>query len=64
MCHVQLFGKLKGKEGAPKAPRDVANALIAALPANEVKWKCNHQTCKLATACGMRSVPESCETPD
>jgi arginyl-tRNA synthetase len=31
-----LFGKLKGKEGAPKAPRDVANALISALPANEL----------------------------
>lgn len=29
-----LFGKLKGTEGAPKAPRDVANAILAALPQN------------------------------
>jgi len=33
---MQLFGKLKGKENAPKAPRDVANALIANLPTNEL----------------------------
>jgi hypothetical protein len=33
---MALFGKLKGKEGAPKAPRDVANALLAALPANDL----------------------------
>lgn len=31
-----LFGKLKGKEGAPKAPRDVANAVLSALPANQI----------------------------
>jgi arginyl-tRNA synthetase len=31
-----LFGKLKGKEGAPKAPRDAANGILAALPANEL----------------------------
>ncbi|KAG1677444.1 hypothetical protein FOA52_001899 [Chlamydomonas sp. UWO 241] len=31
-----LFGKLKGTEGAPKAPRDVGLALIAALPQNEL----------------------------
>ena len=31
-----LFGKLKGKEGAPKAPRDAANAVLAALPPNEL----------------------------
>ena len=30
-----LFGKLKGKEGAPKAPRDVATAILAALPPND-----------------------------
>jgi arginyl-tRNA synthetase len=29
-----LFGKLKGKEGAPKNPRDVATAITAALPSN------------------------------
>lgn len=33
---MQLFGKLKGKENAPKAPRDVANALVANLPPNQV----------------------------
>ena len=31
-----LFGKLKGKDGAPKAPRDAANAVLAALPPNEL----------------------------
>ncbi|KAF8073007.1 Arginine--tRNA ligase [Scenedesmus sp. PABB004] len=31
-----LFGRLKGTEGAPKAPRDVATAVVAALPANEL----------------------------
>jgi arginyl-tRNA synthetase len=30
---MALFGKLKGKEGAPKSPRDVATAILAALPA-------------------------------
>ncbi len=33
---MALFGKLKGQPGAPKAPRDVANALVAAVPANEL----------------------------
>ena len=33
---MPLFGRLKGKEGAPKAPRDVASAILAALPANGV----------------------------
>jgi arginyl-tRNA synthetase len=28
-----VFGRLKGKEGAPKAPRDVAAKIVAALPA-------------------------------
>ena len=27
-----VFGRLKGKEGAPKAPRDVAAKIVAALP--------------------------------
>ncbi len=31
-----LFGRLKGKEGAPKAPRDVSAAVLAALPPNDV----------------------------
>jgi len=31
---MALFGKLKGKEGAPKSPRDVAAAVLAALPAD------------------------------
>ena len=31
-----LFGKLKGKEGAPKTPRDTANAVLAALPPNDL----------------------------
>lgn len=33
---MALFGKLKGKAGAPKAPRDVATAVLAALPANSL----------------------------
>lgn len=33
---MALFGKLKGTENAPKAPRDVANAILAALPANDL----------------------------
>ncbi len=33
---MQLFAKVKGKEGAPKSPRDVANAILAALPANSL----------------------------
>lgn len=33
---MPLFGRLKGREGAPKAPRDVATALLAALPPNGV----------------------------
>ncbi|KAG2495395.1 hypothetical protein HYH03_006662 [Edaphochlamys debaryana] len=33
---MALFGKLKGTEGAPKAPRDVANAILTALPANDL----------------------------
>ena len=31
---MALFGKLKGKEGAPKAPRDVASGILKALPSN------------------------------
>ena len=31
---MPLFGKLKGREGAPKAPRDIAQAILGALPAN------------------------------
>jgi arginyl-tRNA synthetase len=31
---MPLHGKLKGTEGAPKAPRDIANKIVAALPAN------------------------------
>eukprot|EP00195_Chlamydomonas_chlamydogama_P013083 CAMPEP_0202901536 /NCGR_PEP_ID=MMETSP1392-20130828/14309_1 /ASSEMBLY_ACC=CAM_ASM_000868 /TAXON_ID=225041 /ORGANISM="Chlamydomonas chlamydogama, Strain SAG 11-48b" /LENGTH=593 /DNA_ID=CAMNT_0049588109 /DNA_START=305 /DNA_END=2086 /DNA_ORIENTATION=+ len=31
-----LFGRLKGTPNAPKAPRDVANAIVAAIPANEM----------------------------
>jgi arginyl-tRNA synthetase len=30
---MALFAKVKGKEGAPKSPRDVAAAIVAALPA-------------------------------
>lgn len=33
---MPLFGKLKGKEGAPKSPRDVALAIVNALPQNGV----------------------------
>jgi arginyl-tRNA synthetase len=33
---MPLFGRLKGKPGAPKAPRDVATAILAAVPANGV----------------------------
>lgn len=33
---MPLFGKLKGSEGAPKAPRDIATALVAALPAGSL----------------------------
>eukprot|EP00887_Chlorella_sp_A99_P002749 scaffold6.g2749.t1 len=33
---MAVFGKLKGKEGAPKAPRAVAEALVAHLPAGVV----------------------------
>ncbi|KXZ44683.1 hypothetical protein GPECTOR_63g12 [Gonium pectorale] len=33
---MALFGKLKGTEGAPKAPRDVANAILGALPKNDL----------------------------
>lgn len=29
---MSLFGKLKGSEGAPKAPRDVGTAIMKALP--------------------------------
>jgi arginyl-tRNA synthetase len=29
-----LFGKLKGKEGAPKNPREVATAIVSGLPDN------------------------------
>lgn len=29
---MSLFGKLKGKEGAPKSPRDTATAIVNALP--------------------------------
>lgn len=31
---MPLFGKMKGKEGCPKAPRDVANSIVASLPTN------------------------------
>eukprot|EP00878_Enallax_costatus_P002829 GHUV01003021.1.p1 GENE.GHUV01003021.1~~GHUV01003021.1.p1 ORF type:complete len:672 (+),score=213.86 GHUV01003021.1:232-2016(+) len=31
---MALFGKLKGKEGAPKNPRDVATAILKGLPDN------------------------------
>jgi arginyl-tRNA synthetase len=31
---MPLFGKMKGKEGAPKNPRDAATAIVNALPAN------------------------------
>ena len=30
-----VFGRLKGKEGAPKAPRDVAARIVAALPSSD-----------------------------
>lgn len=33
---MSLFGKLKGKEGAPKNPREVATAIVGALPTNTV----------------------------
>lgn len=33
---MPLFGKLKGKEGAPKNPRDVATAIVKGLPQNSV----------------------------
>ncbi len=33
---MALHGKLKGTEGAPKAPRDVANAIVAAIPPNDM----------------------------
>jgi Arginyl tRNA synthetase N terminal domain len=33
---MPLHGRLKGKEGAPKAPRDVATKIVAALPANDL----------------------------
>jgi arginyl-tRNA synthetase len=32
---MSLFGKLKGKEGAPKNPREVATAIVNGLPAND-----------------------------
>lgn len=31
---MSLFGKLKGKEGAPKNPREVATAIVKGLPQN------------------------------
>lgn len=31
---MSLFGKLKGKEGAPKNPREVATAILGSLPPN------------------------------
>lgn len=33
---MPLFGKLKGSAGAPKAPRDVATAIVTRLPSNPV----------------------------
>lgn len=33
---MSLFGKLKGKEGAPKNPREVATAIVSGLPQNHV----------------------------
>ncbi len=33
---MTLFGKLKGTPSAPKAPRDVANAILGAMPPNEL----------------------------
>lgn len=32
---MPLFGKLKGKEGAPKNPREVASAIVGGLPENQ-----------------------------
>jgi len=36
-----VFGRLKGKEGAPKAPRDVAAKIVAALPDSAILDKAN-----------------------
>ncbi len=33
---MALFGRLKGTPNAPKAPRDVANAILGALPTNDL----------------------------
>ncbi|CAK0784285.1 hypothetical protein CVIRNUC_007489 [Coccomyxa viridis] len=33
---MQLFGRMKGKEGAPKKPTDVATAIVDALPASSM----------------------------
>ncbi|GIL58748.1 hypothetical protein Vafri_13730 [Volvox africanus] len=33
---MALFGKLKGTPNAPKAPRDVATAIVGALPTNDL----------------------------
>ena len=33
---MSLFGKLKGKEGAPKNPREVATAILNGVPENNV----------------------------
>lgn len=33
---MSLFGKLKGKEGAPKNPRDCASTIVSSLPENAV----------------------------
>jgi hypothetical protein len=38
---MAIFGKLKGKENAPKAPRDVSTAILAALPASDLIADCN-----------------------
>lgn len=33
---MALFGRMKGKEGAPKNPRAVAEAIVAAVPENDI----------------------------
>lgn len=44
---MALFGRMKGKEGAPKNPRAVAEAIVAAVPENgvitEMRWAPPHQ---------------------
>lgn len=33
---MALFGKLKGKQGAPKNPRGVAESILANVPENDI----------------------------